>query len=249
MPSHHKPRSPAGPRTYRYLSAVSALFVTALITANILAVKPVELGRLVFPAAVIIFPLSYIFGDVLTEVYGYARAREVIWTGFGCNLVAVAAIALAGRLPSAAFWSGGQEAYQLILGATPRILAASFTAYLVGEFLNAYVLARLKVVTGGRWLWSRTISSTLVGQLGDSAVFITAAFAGVWPTDRLAAAVITQWLLKSGYEALATPLTYTVVNFLKRAEGEDYFDRETDFAPLRLRQLPRSTATDWGDRA
>ncbi len=233
-------------RPYRFLSTITALFVTALITANILAVKPVELGKLVFPAAVVIFPLSYLFGDVLTEVYGYARAREVIWTGFACNLIAVLAIAIAGALPAATFWSEGQNAYRLILGATPRILAASFAAYLVGEFLNAYVLARLKVITGGRWLWSRTIASTLLGQLGDSAVFITAAFGGVWPTDRLGGAVITQWLLKSGYEALATPLTYAVVNFLKRQEVEDYFDRHTDFSPLRLRRLSRASRPEKG---
>lgn len=237
----------AATRPYRFLNPLTALFVAALITANILAVKPVEVGPLLFPAAVIIFPLSYIFGDVLTEVYGYARAREVIWTGFACNLLTVVAIAIAGRLPAASFWTGGQAAYATILGSTPRILAASFGAYLLGEFLNAYVLARLKVVTRGRWLWSRTISSTLVGQLADSAVFISAAFGGVWPMHSLLAAIVTQWLLKSGYEALATPLTYVVVAFLKRHEGEDYYDRQTDFRPIRLPGRPRLAMGRRGD--
>jgi uncharacterized integral membrane protein (TIGR00697 family) len=192
------------------------------------------LGPLLFPAAVVIFPISYIFGDVLTEVYGYARSRQVIWTGFGCNLLAVIAIAVGGWLPPASFWSDNQAAYTAILGGTPRVLAASFIAYLVGEFLNSFVLAKMKIATRGRWLWSRTIGSTLVGQLADSAVFITAAFAGIWPGDQMLAAVLTQWLLKSAYETLATPLTYIAVSFLKRVEHEDYYDYRTDFNPLIL---------------
>ena len=219
---------------YRYLTLVTAIFVTCLVTANIIAVKPATIGPLLFPAAVVIFPISYIFGDILTEVYGYARSRQVIWIGFGCNLLAVIAIAIGGWLPPAPFWSSNQPAYAAILGGTPRVLAASFIAYLAGEFLNSFVLAKMKIVTHGRWLWTRTIGSTLVGQLADSAAFITAAFVGIWPGDQMLTAIVTQWLMKSGYETLATPLTYAAVAFLKRAENEDHYDYKTDFNPLKL---------------
>jgi len=212
---------------------VVALFVTTLITANITAVKLVGFFGLVLPAAVIVFPISYILGDVLTEVYGYRAARRVIWLGFFCNLLAVAAIYLGGILPAAPVFEA-QAAYERILGYTPRLLAASFLAYLVGEFANAIVLARMKVATNGRFLWSRTIGSTLVGQGLDSLVFIVLAFAGTIPTSALLAAVVTQWLFKSAYEALATPITYFVVNRLKRAEDIDVYDRDTSFNPLPL---------------
>jgi uncharacterized integral membrane protein (TIGR00697 family) len=210
---------------------VAALFVTCLIVSNIIAVKLIDVAGFILPAAIIIFPVSYILGDVLTEVYGYARARQVIWLGFLCNLVAVIAIALGGLLPAAGFW-GGQEAYDAILGTVPRILAASFVAYLIGELVNAWVLARLKVAMEGRHLWVRTIGSTLVGQLLDSAIFITIAFAGVMPAEVLVGAVITQWLVKSAYEALATPLTYAAVAFLKRADDVDVYDRDLHFRPF-----------------
>ena len=210
---------------------IVALFVATLIASNIIAVKLIAAGPFVLPAAVILFPLAYIIGDVLTEVYGYAQARRVIWLGFACNLLVVAAIAVAGALPPAGFWQG-QEAWAAILGATPRILAASFAAYLIGEFANAYVLARMKVATAGRHLWMRTIGSTVVGQGLDSTVFITLAFAGILPPGALATAVATQWLVKVAYEVLATPLTYAVVAWLKRAEGIDTFDRSTNFNPL-----------------
>jgi uncharacterized integral membrane protein (TIGR00697 family) len=164
-------------------------------------------------------------------VYGYRAARRVIWLGFFCNLLAVAAIYLGGILPAAPVFEA-QAAYERILGYTPRLLAASFLAYLVGEFANAIVLARMKVATNGRFLWSRTIGSTLVGQGLDSVVFILLAFAGTIPASVMLAAVVTQWLIKSLYEALATPLTYLVVNRLKRAEGLDVYDRDTNFNPL-----------------
>lgn len=202
-----------------------ALFVTCLIVSNVIAVKLVLLGGLVLPAAVVIFPVSYIIGDILTEVYGFVRARQAIWIGFLCNVLAVAAFTLAVAMPAAPFWQE-QDAFALILGAAPRLLVASFAAYLVGELLNAWVLARLKVLTAGRWLWMRTIGSTLVGQLLDSAVFMTVAFAGIIPAEALLAAVVTQWLVKSGFEALATPLTYAVVGFLKRAEGLEGNERK-----------------------
>jgi uncharacterized integral membrane protein (TIGR00697 family) len=212
---------------------VTAVFVTSLITANIIAVKLVGIASLVFPAAVIIFPISYIFGDVLTEVYGYQRARQVIWLGFLCNLLAVIAIHLGQILPPASFWQG-QPAYEQILGYTPRLLVASFIAYLIGEFANSIVLAKMKIATRGRWLWTRTIGSTLVGEGLDSMVFISIAFFGTIPSSALISTIITQWLMKSTYEALVTPLTYLAVNFLKRQEGIDFFDYDTQFNPLRI---------------
>lgn len=224
-------RSTAPARHSNWFLLVAALFVTSLIVSNIIAVKVIMVADLILPAAIIIFPISYILGDVLTEVYGFARARQVIWLGFLCNLFAVVAIYLGGLLPAAPFW-GGQGAYEMILGAVPRILAASFIAYLAGELVNAYVLARLKVAMEGRHLWVRTIGSTLAGQLLDSAIFITIAFAGIMPTDILLVAVVTQWLVKSIYEALATPLTYLVVGFLKRADDVDVYDRDISFQPF-----------------
>ena len=220
-------------RVSSWFVALAALFVACLIASNIIAVKLVVIFGFVLPAAIIIFPLSYILGDVLTEVYGYAQARRVIWLGFGCNLVAVAAIWGAGALPAAGFWDG-QDAYQQILGQTPRILLASFLAYLVGEFANAFVLAKMKIATRGRWLWTRTIGSTLVGQALDSAVFMTVAFAGIIPGEALVTAIVTQWLAKSAYEAAATPLTYGVVGFLKRRDGVDTYDTDTRFNPLAI---------------
>jgi queuosine precursor transporter len=213
---------------------VVALFITALVTANITAVKLLGVLGLVLPAGILVFPVSYICGDVLTEVYGYRVTRRVIWLGFLCNLLAVAAIYLGGILPAATFWQD-QQAYETILGYTPRLLAASFLAYLVGEFANSYVLARMKIATNGRWLWSRTIGSTLVGQGFDSLVFIVLAFVGTIPLWAMVSAIVAQWLVKSAYEALATPITYLVVNRLKRTEGVDVYDRDTPFNPLLVR--------------
>jgi queuosine precursor transporter len=210
---------------------VVALFITALITANITAVKLLGVFGLVLPAGVLVFPVSYICGDVLTEVYGYGVARRVIWLGFFCNLLAVVAIYLGGILPAAPFWQD-QQAYETILGYTPRLLIASFMAYLLGEFANSYVLAKMKVAMNGRWLWSRTIGSTLVGQALDSLVFIVLAFVGTIPLWAMISAIVAQWLVKSAYEALATPVTYLVVNRLKRTEGIDVYDHDTRFNPL-----------------
>ena len=215
----------------KWFVLVTAVFITCLITANIIAVKLVSIFGLILPAAVIIFPLSYIVGDVLTEVYGYRQARQVIWLGFLCNLMAVIAIWVGGVLPAASFWPG-QEAYDTILGYTPRLLVASFIAYLMGEFANSFVLAKMKIATQGRWLWTRTIGSTLVGQGLDSLVFITLAFVGTMPGAALVTTIVTQWLFKSAYEAVVTPLTYVVINFLKRHEGLDVYDHDTRFNPL-----------------
>lgn len=233
-PVEPTPRSPLPSNGYSLAFVlVVAGFVTSLLVANIIAVKLIAVGPWIMPAGVIIFPLSYILGDVLTEVYGYRRARQAIWLGFACNLLAVLAIALAQALPPAGFWDG-QAAFERILGYAPRLLLASFLAYLVGEFANAYVLARMKVLTQGRWLWTRTIGSTLVGQLLDSAVFISVAFAGVLPSEGLLVAILVQWLAKSVYETAATPVTYWVVNTLKRHEGVDVYDTQTDFNPLKV---------------
>jgi len=219
--------------SWRFI-ACAALFVTCLLTANTIAAKLVALGGLTLTAGVVIFPLSYVLGDVLTEVWGYAVARRVIWLGFACNAVMVGAVWLGGELPPAPFWKG-QAAYQEILGQAPRILVASFAAYLVGEFANAFVLAKLKVATEGRWLWVRTIGSTVVGQALDSLVFVTLAFAGTVPAGVVAGIVGAQWTIKVAYEAAATPLTYAAVAWLKAREGIDTFDDHTDFNPLRLR--------------
>lgn len=225
----------ARPAAGRWLPLVTGLFVTVLVISNIIAVKLVTVGPLVVTAAIVLFPVSYILADVLTEVYGYAVARQVIWIGFLCNLVAVCAMTIGGLLPAAPFWQE-QEAYDAILGFSARLLGASFLAYLGGEFLNAFVLAKLKLRTGGRHLWLRTVSSTLVGQALDSLVFVVVAFAGVLPPPALAVAALSQWAAKSLYEALATPLTYLVVGFLKRSEGVDHYDRGTRFNPLALRR-------------
>ncbi|MBI4312247.1 MAG: queuosine precursor transporter [Chloroflexi bacterium] len=211
----------------------ACLFVALLITSNVIAVKIIEVGGRILPAAIVLFPLTYILGDVLTEVYGFSMARRVIWLGFLANAVAVLGFWAGGLLPAAPFWQG-QDAYHTILGYAPRLLAASFAGYLVGEFANSMVLSRLKVATQGRWLWARTISSTVVGQGVDSAVFISIAFAGTMAGGALAELVATQWLVKVAYEALATPLTYAVVTYVKRKEGMDVYDRQASLNPFAL---------------
>jgi len=211
---------------------VAVVFIACLITANIIAVKLISVAGWILPAAIIVFPISYIFGDILTEVYGYRAARRVIWLGFGCNLIAVLGIWLGGLLPAADFWQG-QPAYDTILGFTPRLLIASFLAYLVGEFANSFVMAKMKIKTKGRWLWTRTIGSTFVGQGLDSAIFIVVAFAGT--TSFAPMIIVHHWLVKTGYEAIATPFTYAIVNYLKRKEGIDTYDYDTNFNPLGFR--------------
>jgi uncharacterized integral membrane protein (TIGR00697 family) len=176
--------------------------------------------------------LSYIFGDILTEVYGFRAARKVIWLGFLCNLIVVLAIWIGGLLPAAPFWEGKQAAYDTILGYVPRVLLASFVAYLIGEFANSFVLAKMKIKTKGRWLWTRTIGSTIVGQGLDSAIFITIAFAGT--PDFVAISIVHLWLIKTGYETVATPFTYALVNYLKKKEGIDTYDYNTRFNPFRI---------------
>ena len=230
-----KKREPSiGEKVSPWFVMIVALFITCLITANIIAVKLISLYGFILPAAILIFPLSYIIGDVLTEVYGYRQSRRVIWLGFFCNFITVVAILIGQMLPPASFWDG-QASYERILGYAPRLLFASFLAYLVGEFSNAFVLAKMKIATKGRWLWLRTIGSTLIGQGLDSAIFITLAFVGTIPLNALFSAVVIQWLAKSLYEAVVTPLTYVVVAFLKRKEGLDVYDRDTKFNPFSWR--------------
>jgi len=215
--------------------AIASVFVTCLITANIIAVKLISPFGFLVPAGIIVFPLSYLFGDVLTEVYGYGAARRVIWLGFACNLLAVIAFYLGGLAPVAPFWHQ-QAAYDTILGFTPRLLLASFTAYLVGEFANSFVLAKLKIATKGRWLWTRTIGSTLIGEGLDTLIFISIAFWGIIPSQLMLTAILTQWMFKVVYEVVATPFTYLVVGFLKRRENLDMYDYQTNFSPILLRQ-------------
>ena len=217
--------------SYRFV-IIAAIFVTCLITANIIAVKVISYGSVILPAAIFVFPISYIFGDVLTEVYGYSWARRVIWLGFVCNLIFVVFAWIGQLLPSAPFWEG-QLAYENILGYTPRLLAASFCGYLVGEFANSFILAKMKVMTKGRWLWSRTVGSTVVGQGLDTVVFIILAYIG---TPVFAPVMILHhWLVKTGIEVIATPVTYLVVNYLKKKESTDTYDYETSFSPFSLK--------------
>jgi uncharacterized integral membrane protein (TIGR00697 family) len=213
------------------LVIIAAIFITCLIAANVIAVKIISFGFIVLPAAIFVFPISYIFGDVLTEVYGYSWTRRIIWLGFICNLIFVIFVWVGQVLPAAPFWKG-QEAYESILGYTPRLLAASFCGYFVGEFSNSFILAKLKILTRGRWLWSRTIGSTIVGQGLDTTIFITIAFIGT--TSFMPVIILYHWLAKTVIEAVATPLTYAVVNFLKRKETIDTYDYQTDFNPFHL---------------
>jgi queuosine precursor transporter len=209
--------------------AIAVFFVTTLVVSNVIAVKLVEIEGRIFPAGLVIFPLAYLLGDVLTEVYGYRAARQVIWLGFACNLLAVGAIQIAIQLPAAGFYVL-DEAYADVLGTTWRLFLASLAAYLVGELVNAVVLARMKVATGGRFLWARTIGSTVVGEGLDSVIFVTLAFAGTGAP--LLDPILTTWVIKIAWEAAATPFTYAIVNRLKRAEGVDAFDRDLRFNPL-----------------
>jgi len=212
---------------------ITALFITCLITANIIIVKQIILGPIVLPAAVIIFPISYILSDIMTEVYGYSYARRIIWLGFLCNLILVVAIWIAGILPAAPFFEA-QPAFERILGNTPRFLAASFLAYLAGEFANSFVLAKMKIATRGKWLWSRTIGSTIIGQGLDTIVVLSIGFIGIIPFSTLISMILGHWLIKSLYEIIATPLTYLIVNYLKKKEELDVYDYTTNFNPIQL---------------
>ncbi|RPI58422.1 MAG: VUT family protein [Chloroflexi bacterium] len=219
---------------FRYLDLITALFVTGLLVSNVASTKILQLGPFTFDGGTILFPISYIFGDVLTEVYGYRRSRRVIWIGFGCAALLVLVLSAVGALPPAPGWEH-QEAYQAILGSTPRIVLGSLIAYFAGEFSNSYVLARMKVWSEGRWLWTRTIGSTVVGQAVDTALFVTIAFAGTLPWPLFWSIILSNYVFKVGLEAAMTPVTYRVTGFLKRTENEDVYDVETDFNPFKVR--------------
>jgi uncharacterized integral membrane protein (TIGR00697 family) len=225
---------------YRYLDALTTSFVVVLLVSNLLAQKLVRFGPITTSGAVILFPITYIFGDVFTEVYGYAASRRAIWLGFfgTALLYVVSAIVLA--LPADPDWHNG-PAFQLVFGFLPRLLIASLVAYFAGEFANSYTMAKLKILTRGRWLWTRTVGSTIVGQAVDTVLVILIAFYGRIPTARLPAVMLTGYLLKVGYEALATPVTYLVINFLKRAEKADAYDAHISFNPFKV-----FTATEEG---
>jgi hypothetical protein len=221
-------------RTYKYYDFVMAAFVTVLLCSELIgAAKLTTVWGVTFGSGVLFFPISYIFNDVLTEVYGYARARKVVWAGFGAIAFASIMAFVVVRLPPAADWND-QPAYQAVFGNTWRIVAASILAFFAGEFANSYVLAVMKVAMEGRFLWMRTIGSTIVGEGVDSLIFYPLAFLGVWTPDQVVTVMINNYLFKCGWEALITPFTYMAVNFLKKAENEDYYDRDTNFTPFSL---------------
>jgi len=229
-------------RSYRYYDLVMAAFVTILICSNLIGPAKIAqldlpvLGVVTFGAGVLFFPISYVFGDILTEVYGYDRARKVIWAGFAGLAFASVMATVVVALPPAPFWNN-QAAYEVAFGSTWRIVAASMFAYFCGEFVNSFVLAKMKVLTKGRWLWTRTIGSTIFGEAVDSALFYPLAFygTGIIPDDKLPMVMLAQFVTKVGVEVLFTPLTYRIVNALKRAENEDYYDRKTNFNPFALK--------------
>lgn len=219
---------------YKYYDLVMALFVTILLCSNVIgAAKVCTIWGLTFGAGVLFFPISYIFNDVLTEVYGYARARKVVWAGFGAIIFASFMSWVVVALPPAAGWND-QRAYETVFGQTPRIVFASLSAFFVGEFANSYVLAKMKVKTNGKHLWARTIGSTIIGEGVDSLVFYPTAFLGVWSTDLVMTVMMSNYFIKVAWEAIVTPVTYQVVGFLKRAEEEDYFDKDTNFTPFSI---------------
>ncbi|MER3554482.1 MAG: transporter [Meiothermus sp.] len=220
---------------YRYLDLITAAFVVVLLVSNVSSTKVVLLGPFTFDGGTILFPLAYIFGDVLTEVYGYKRSRRVIWTGFFLLALATITFGIVNALPAPKDQSSTAQAFSSILGLVPRIALGSLVAYWVGEFVNSFVLAKMKVLTQGRWLWSRTIGSTLVGQMLDTSIFLLVAFYGVWDNPLLWTVFVSNYIFKCGVEILFTPITYAVVNFLKHNEQEDYYDRDTDFNPFALR--------------
>jgi len=218
-----------------------AAFVAVLLCANLIGVQKVTYvdlpfyGEYIYGAGVLFFPISYLFGDVLTEVYGYARSRKVIWAGFGAMVFASLMAFAVTKLPAAHTMSAEQQnAIEMIFGQTPRIVAASLIAFWIGEFVNSFVLAKMKILTSGKFLWVRTIGSTVFGEVADSVIFYPVAFFGVWSNEQLISVMIGNYFIKVLWEALATPFTYLIVGFLKRAESEDYYDRDTDFNPFSL---------------
>lgn len=227
-------------RQYRYYDLLMAAYVCILLCANLIGAQKVTtvhfplVGAVTFAAGVLFFPLSYFFGDILTEVYGYARDRRCVWAGFAALAFASLMAAVIVAMPPAAHWADKQAAIETIFGNTWRIAGASVIAFWSGSLVNSYVLAKMKILTRGRWLWTRTIGSTACGEAVDSGLFYTLAFYGIWDNQLLLTVTLTQYVLKTAWEALSTPLTYWVVNFLKRAEHEDFYDTDTNFTPFSL---------------
>lgn len=223
------------PRQFKYYDFIMAIFVTVILCANLIGPAKIwTIFGLSFGAGILFFPISYLFGDILTEVYGYARARKVVWAGFGALVFASAMSWLVLSLPPAADWHD-QHALETVFGSTPRIVLASIFAYWVGEFLNSYVMAKMKVWTKGKYLFTRTIGSTIVGTGIDSAIFYPAAFLGVWSNQQVISVMIGNYALKVLWETLATPLTYKIIGFLKRKENEDHYDYDTNFTPFSIK--------------
>jgi len=220
-------------KIFKHLDTITALFVAVLLISNVASSKIVQFGPFTFDGGTILFPLSYIFGDILTEVYGYKRSRKVIWLGFICALLMSLVFIIVGKLPPASGWLN-QDAYDKILGLTPRIVIASLIAYFSGEFSNSFTLAKMKIITKGKWLWTRTIGSTVVGEFVDTMLFIFIAFYGVLPMDLIWTLIISNYLFKTGMEVIFTPITYAVTGFLKKAESEDYYDNKTNFNPFNI---------------
>lgn len=218
-------------KSYKYLDIVTAVFVAILLISNIADTKAITMGALSFGGGTFLFPLAYIFGDILTEVYGFKKARRVIWIGFGCAILMALTFYLVGQAPAAVDWPF-QKDYMNILGLTPRIVLGSLVAYMVGEFVNSVILAKLKIVTKGKYLWTRTIGSTVVGQFLDTVLFMFIAFYGVFPMDLIISITISGYLLKVATEVLFTPFTYLIVNYLKKKEQEDFYDTKTTFTPV-----------------
>jgi queuosine precursor transporter len=220
-------------RDSKYFLYIAIAFVAVLMISDTVGSKLIQIGQLTLSATIFIFPISYIFGDILTEVYGYKASRKVIWSGFAAVIFMVFCYWFVKILPSASFWPN-QGAYEVILGATPRLVLGSILAYFCGELSNSYVLSKMKIWSSGKHLWTRTIGSTIVGEGIDTLIFITVVFAGTIPASVLASLIVSQYLVKVAYETVATPLTYIVVNALKRAEGIDVYDKGISYNPFTL---------------
>ena len=221
-------------KKFKYYDLIMAAFVTILLCSNVIgAEKVVSVAGFSFGAGILFFPISYFFNDILTEVYGYARSRKVVWAGFAAMGFASFMSWVIVSLPPAQGWIH-QSAYEVVFGQTPRIVAASLLAFFSGEFVNSYTLAKMKIFTTGRFLWMRTIGSTIAGEAADSLIFYPIAFYGFWPNDLLITVMITNYVIKVSWEVIATPITYKVIGFLKRKEHEDYYDRDTDFTPFSI---------------
>lgn len=218
---------------YRYLDIITAVFVAVLLISNIASTKIVQIWIFTFDGGTILFPISYIFGDILTEVYGYRRSRRVIWIGFLCALLMSVVLGLIGLVRPAPGWNL-QDAYMNILGQTPRIVAASLIAYFAGEFSNSFTLAKMKLLTRGKWLWTRTIGSTVIGQFVDTILFVLIAFSGLYSWNLIFLIILSNYIFKVGFEVILTPATYKIVSFLKKRENVDYFDYRTDFNPFKF---------------